>query len=218
MPCRTAGSSSAARQSTSMQSSAMHRSSDRRKTPTWHLTFVRTQECSKSSPQCSSSSGSNPPANPRKATSTDGSAVTPWSTCSFPGISVSEPRGALARPAAPQLRRRPASQQALDRAETIDVIAGAAAGRVNRPSLIGCLVGKAAALVITDDPGRERHITDFLTLAAVVTAADLRDASYRPADRSHLANMLGRLANNPQYIALVPESAPGVERLRMSLS
>ncbi|MDJ0354461.1 hypothetical protein [Pseudarthrobacter sp. PH31-O2] len=112
----------------------------------------------------------------------------------------------------------PASQQALDRAETIDVIAGAAAGRVNRPSLIGCLVGKAAALVITDDPGRERHITDFLTLAAVVTAADLRDASYRPADRSYLANMLGRLANNPQYIALVPESAPGVERLRMSLS
>lgn len=112
----------------------------------------------------------------------------------------------------------PASQQALDRAETADVVAGAAAGRVNRPTLLGSLIGKAAALKIMNDPGRERHITDFLTLASVVGASDLRGVTYQPAERSHLANMLGYLANNPDQISLVPEGAPGVERLRMSLS
>lgn len=112
----------------------------------------------------------------------------------------------------------PASQQALDRAETVDVIAGSAAGSVNRPTLIGSLIGKAAALTIMDDPGRERHITDFLTLAAVVGAGDLRGVAYGPAERDHLANMLGHLARDPGLIALVPEGGPGVERLRQSLS
>ncbi|UKA60609.1 hypothetical protein [Arthrobacter sp. FW306-2-2C-D06B] len=112
----------------------------------------------------------------------------------------------------------PASQQALDRGETVDVIAGTAAGSVNRPTLLGCLIGKAAALKILDDPNRERHITDFLTLAAVVGAGDLRGVRYQPAERDHLANMLGHLANGPQLLELVPEGAPGVERLRISLS
>lgn len=112
----------------------------------------------------------------------------------------------------------PATQQALDRAETVDVVAGTASGRVNRPTLLGCLIGKAAALLIMDDPGRERHITDFLTLAAVVGASDLRGVTYKPAERDHLANMLGHLALSPEHMALVPEGAGGVERLRMSLS
>lgn len=112
----------------------------------------------------------------------------------------------------------PATQQALDRSETVDVVANSATGRVNRPTLLGCLIGKAAALAIMDDPGRERHITDFLTLAAVVNASDLRGVTYKPAERTHLANMLGYLAVSPQQMALVPEGAPGVERLRMSLS
>ncbi|MET4143904.1 hypothetical protein [Arthrobacter sp. UYCo732] len=91
----------------------------------------------------------------------------------------------------------PATQQALDRAETIDVSADSASGNVNRPTLLGCLLGKAAALGIMNDPGRERHITDFLTLAAVIRASDLRGVTYKPAERDHLANMLGHLANNP---------------------
>jgi hypothetical protein len=112
----------------------------------------------------------------------------------------------------------PGSQQALDRAEAVDVIAGSAAGGVNRTTLLGSLIGKAAALKIMDDPGRGRHITDFLTLAAVIRAADLRGVTYQPAERSHLANMLGYLVNNPQDLDLVPEGAQGVDRLRISLS
>lgn len=112
----------------------------------------------------------------------------------------------------------PASQQALDRVETVKVIAGSASGNVNRPSNLGCLIGKSAAWTIMNDPGKERHITDFLTLASVVQASDLRGASYKPSERDHLANMLGHLVNNPQLMELVPEAVDGVERLRMSLN
>ena len=112
----------------------------------------------------------------------------------------------------------PGSQQALDKAETVDVVVGEMFGKVNRTNLLGCLIGKAAALKIVDDPGKERHVTDFLTLAAVVGASDLRDIVYGPAERSHLAHMLGHLAVSPELVSLVPEGAPGLERLRMSLS
>ncbi|MGO4383839.1 hypothetical protein AB4Y80_06385 [Specibacter sp. RAF43] len=111
----------------------------------------------------------------------------------------------------------PAVQQAVDQAEVVDVEAGSSVGKVNRPTLMATLVGKAGALVIMDDPGRERHVTDFLTLATVVTARDLRGYRYRPAARDHMANMLGNLATKPEWMALVPEAAAGVERLRMSL-
>ena len=65
---------------------------------------------------------------------------------------------------------------------------------------------------------RKRHIDDFLTLASVVRASDLRGVTYKPAERDHLANMLGRLANEPSLMDQVPEGAEGVERLRISLN
>ncbi|MET4539343.1 hypothetical protein ABIE37_001115 [Arthrobacter bambusae] len=112
----------------------------------------------------------------------------------------------------------PASQHALDRSETVEVQAGSASGRVNRPTVLGSLIGKAGALTIIHDPLRHRHIDDFLTLASVVRASDLRGVTYKPAERDHLANMLGRLANEPQLMEQVPEGAEGVERLRISLN
>ena len=48
--------------------------------------------------------------------------------------------------------------------------------------------------------------------------ADLRGVTYKRAERDHLANMLGHLTRDPALMALVPEGAPGVERLRLSLS
>ncbi|MFJ4171906.1 hypothetical protein ACIPY3_20555 [Paenarthrobacter sp. NPDC089714] len=112
----------------------------------------------------------------------------------------------------------PASQQALDRSETVDVQAGSASGYVNRPTLLGSLIGKAGALSIINDPLRQRHIDDFLALASVVRASDLRGVTYKRAERDHLANMLGRLANEPGLMEQVPEGADGIERLRSSLS
>ncbi|MDP9936568.1 hypothetical protein J2T11_002936 [Paenarthrobacter nicotinovorans] len=112
----------------------------------------------------------------------------------------------------------PASQQALDRSETVAVQAGSATGSVVRPTLLGSLIGKAAALTIINDPRRQRHIDDFLTLASVIRASDLRGVAYKPAERDHLANMLGRLANEPELMDQFPEGGEGVERLRLSLS
>ncbi|MFW0772616.1 hypothetical protein ACLRGI_05570 [Paenarthrobacter nitroguajacolicus] len=112
----------------------------------------------------------------------------------------------------------PASQQALDRYEAVQVQAGSASGSVNRPTILGSLIGKAGALTIINDPLRQRHIDDFLTLASVVRASDLRNVTYKRAERDHLANMLGRLANEPKLMEQVPEGAEGVERLRISLN
>ena len=112
----------------------------------------------------------------------------------------------------------PASQQALDRSETVEVQAGSASGTVNRPTILGSLIGKAGALTIMNDPLWQRHIDDFLTLASVVRASDLRNVTYKRAERDHLANMLGRLANEPELMEQVPEGAEGVERLRISLN
>ncbi|MGP0224143.1 hypothetical protein [Paenarthrobacter sp. NCHU4564] len=109
-------------------------------------------------------------------------------------------------------------QQALDRSETVAVQAGSASGRVIRPTILGSLIGKAGALTIINDPLGRRHIDDFLTLASVVRASDLRGVTYKPAERDHLANMLGRLANEPSLMDQVPEGAEGVERLRISLN
>ncbi|MBD1536825.1 hypothetical protein HC749_01395 [Arthrobacter sp. S13_S34] len=111
----------------------------------------------------------------------------------------------------------PASQQAIDETETVEVTAGATTGHVNRPTLLGCIIGKAAAMKIVNDSARERHVSDFLSLASVVAASDLRGVTYLPAQRDHLAHMLGHLKNNPGQLGLVPEAAAGVERLRMSL-
>ncbi|HKU31914.1 MAG TPA: hypothetical protein VJQ60_15625, partial [Arthrobacter sp.] len=105
-----------------------------------------------------------------------------------------------------------------DRSETVAVQAGSATGSVVRPTLLGSLIGKAAALTIINDPRRQRHIDDFLTLASVIRASDLRGVAYKPAERDHLANMLGRLANEPELMDQFPEGGEGVERLRLSLS
>lgn len=102
-------------------------------------------------------------------------------------------------------------------AEVVEVDSGASAGKVNRHSLMGTLIGKTAALEIMDNPGRGRHVTDLLTLATVVTARDLRGYHYQPALRNHLAIMLGNLVTKPEWMALAPEAANGVEQLRMSL-
>ncbi|GAB3542995.1 hypothetical protein GCM10027403_36540 [Arthrobacter tecti] len=111
----------------------------------------------------------------------------------------------------------PAGQTAVNRTETVEVVCGDRTGSVNRPTLMGCLIGKAAAIKIMEDPGRKRHFDDFLIMASVVRAADVRGIEYSHAERGHLSNMLGHLANKPELAAEYPESNDGVARLRISL-
>lgn len=112
----------------------------------------------------------------------------------------------------------PAGQTAVSRSETVEVLLGEKSGFVIRTTLLGSLIGKSAALQIVDDPKWKRHVTDFLVLASVLRAADLRDSKLGQAERDHLANMLGRLALNPAWLADTPEAFLGIERLRLFLS
>lgn len=112
----------------------------------------------------------------------------------------------------------PAGQTAVSRFETVQVSMWESSGCVNRTTLLGLLIGKSAALQIVDDPKWKRHVTDFLVLASVLRAADLRGSELGRAAKDHLANMLGRLALNPPLLAEAPQAARGVERLRLFLS
>ncbi|WP_051479218.1 hypothetical protein [Arthrobacter sp. H5] len=105
-----------------------------------------------------------------------------------------------------------------ERTEKLKVVCGGAAGTVNRTTFLGCLVGKAAAMTIVDDPGSQRHVEDFLTLATVLRARDLRGAGFGSAERGHLSHMLGLLTNNPSWRVQIPESQTGLDRLRIALN
>lgn len=111
----------------------------------------------------------------------------------------------------------PGGQAAINRSETVEVICGLASGSVNRPTLLGSLIGKAAAITLHDDPNPRRHFHDFLTMASVLRARDLRGATLGPAERAHLQNMLGHLTAMPALFSAYPGSETGVERIRIAL-
>ncbi|MDR6686873.1 hypothetical protein J2Y41_002434 [Arthrobacter sp. 1088] len=55
-----------------------------------------------------------------------------------------------------------------------------------------------------------------IELPAMLT--EQQEAWQAVAERDHLANMLGRLSNEPELMEQVSEGAEGVERLRISLN
>ena len=107
----------------------------------------------------------------------------------------------------------PGAQQALNRSATVEMLVAGRNGQVNRPSLLGSLVAKAAAHTVLVDPGRDRHLLDFVTLAALVTSTDgVQRATRR--DRYYLEGMLGALTHRPDVVASVSGGAEGVQRVR----
>lgn len=107
------------------------------------------------------------------------------------------------------------AQQAVDRAETVDVTVEGRVGKVRRPNLLGALVGKAAAIRILVDPGYERHMHDFAALATLIRPGDaVHTAGKR--DREHLNNMLGHMVQSTSWVA-VEGARDGIERLRLAL-
>ncbi|MFC7504465.1 hypothetical protein [Nocardioides sp. GCM10030258] len=85
----------------------------------------------------------------------------------------------------------PGTTQALNRSEPVLVTADGRTGTVLRPSLVGALVGKAAARTeIAADRASTRHCTDFVVLASLVSARDFREAALVNKDRTRLRKML----------------------------
>lgn len=107
------------------------------------------------------------------------------------------------------------AQQAVDRSERVEVEVGGRQGSVRRPTLLGALVGKAAAIRIAVDPDAVRHIHDFAVLTTLIRPGDAVHTAGR-RDREHLGNMLGHLVHEPSW-RFVDGAQEGIARLRLAL-
>jgi hypothetical protein len=110
----------------------------------------------------------------------------------------------------------PGAQQALDRTEEVGVRIADRVGTVRRPDLLGALVAKAAAHTVPLDPGRARHITDFLVLSSLISPRDRIDRA-TTRDRTYLHGMLGAVARDRRSLLQVEGGEDGVQLLRLAL-
>lgn len=92
----------------------------------------------------------------------------------------------------------PGAQQALTRSDLVEVVAGDRTGYVRRPNLVGALVCKAAAHSVPSDPRKGRHLSDFATLASMLTNRDLRDAKFSKSDKKYLRSMCAAVRKDPR--------------------
>ncbi len=107
----------------------------------------------------------------------------------------------------------PGGQQALDRAELVTVDVAGTVGEVPRPNLAGALVIKAAAYRNRLDQHRDRHLTDFSVLAAMVQRSDNLPTTLRRRDLDHLRPALTDLRRRPELTAAVPGADRGMDVL-----
>jgi hypothetical protein len=97
----------------------------------------------------------------------------------------------------------PGMQQALDRAEPVDVNVGRLTGVIPRPGLLGALVVKAAAYTVTSDRHRLRHLLDFAVLSTLAARRDQIREQLTPRDRAYLNAMVTAMADlRPDWIAI----------------
>lgn len=108
----------------------------------------------------------------------------------------------------------PAIQTAIDRAETVEVSTRGSNGNINRANIVGALIGKGAALRIFQDPKKDRHLSDGMTLLSVIAARELRRDDYQPAERAHLALLLNQPAANMRIVNSFQDGQAHLERLR----
>lgn len=107
----------------------------------------------------------------------------------------------------------PGAQQALRRAEVVSVRVEGTSGDVRRPNLLGALVSKAAAFQVPGDRGRERHLHDFATLAALIERSDRVHQQLTGRDRFYLEPMLRSLAGSRGAWLAIEGAERGVELL-----
>jgi hypothetical protein len=86
-------------------------------------------------------------------------------------------------------------------------------GDVRRPNLLGALVSKAAAFQVPGDRGRERHLHDFATLAALIERSDRVRQQLTGRDRFYLEPMLRTLAGSRGTWLAIDGAERGVELL-----
>ena len=83
-------------------------------------------------------------------------------------------------------------------------------GTIRRPNMLGALVAKAAAFSVPGDPAKERHLTDFATLAAMGQGSDRIGQQLTARDRHYLVPMLVALDNSRRLWASVAGAERGI--------
>lgn len=86
-------------------------------------------------------------------------------------------------------------------------------GNINRANTVGALIGKGAALRIFQDPQKDRHLSDVMTLLSVTAARELRRDDYQLAERAHLALPLNQLAAYLRIVNFFEDGQAHLERL-----
>lgn len=110
----------------------------------------------------------------------------------------------------------PGTTQALARASDIEVEVAGRRGMVRRPSLVGALVGKAAARInLGSGAASGRHCVDFVVLAGLLSASDFRDEALSPKDRKRLRLMLDVCTRDPAALS-VENATENLQRLSLA--
>lgn len=110
----------------------------------------------------------------------------------------------------------PGAQKALDRSEWVHVTVGEVSGVVPRPTLVGAISAKAAALEIVNDPQWRRHVQDMTILSTLITAGD--DMSiYTPREIGRIRNAIGQTITDPSIVASIDDAGFGLSRLSQAL-
>jgi hypothetical protein len=76
--------------------------------------------------------------------------------------------------------------------------------------MLGALVAKAVAYSIPNDPVKERHLTDFATLAAIARGSDRIREQLTSRDRRYLGPMLVALDNSRRLWASIEGAERGI--------
>jgi hypothetical protein len=112
----------------------------------------------------------------------------------------------------------PGAQKVIDRTGIAQVQVGERTGSIRRPSLVGALIGKAAARSVTLDRYRDRHLVDFGVLCSLLTPRDLDgEAPLDRSERGRLTWMRDEMRASRPAWAIVDGADTGLDRLDLIL-
>jgi hypothetical protein len=107
----------------------------------------------------------------------------------------------------------PGAQQAIDRSQPVLAEVAGLQGEVWRPSMLGALVMKAAAYT-TPEPNHDRHLTDFATLASMLTRTDHIDEGLTRSDRKYLSLAVAALDEKRPLWVMIEGAERGIDVVR----
>lgn len=111
----------------------------------------------------------------------------------------------------------PGTTQALARTGALDVVVEGRSGRVLRPNLVGALVLKAAVrLDLGGQEAASRHCVDFVVLASLLAARDVRESPLDRKDRQRLRGMI-TLCRTDEPAMRVAEAGEYLARLQRAI-